>query len=132
MTANTWQVYSGGRVIAYFAVGIIQNVVPSYQAEIAPAGLRGFYSGTMHLMTGMGNLWGSGMGRAYANEQGPRGYLICTGIQFAVGGSSPYEFKADSWNSQQSFCLSLYRSVLVNARTTALTDIHQNRPVGSS
>ena len=82
MTATTWQVYNGGRIIAYFAVGIIQNTVPSYQAECAPAGLRGFFAGFMHMMTGMGNLVGSGIGRAYATEQGPKGYLICTGIQF--------------------------------------------------
>ena len=36
----------------------------------------------MHVLTGLGNLWGSGMGRAYADEQGPKGYLICTGVQF--------------------------------------------------
>ena len=82
MTANTWQTYTGGRIIAYFAVGIIQNAVPSYQAECSPAGLRGFFAGFMHIMTGLGNLWGSGMGRAYATETGPKGYLICTGVQF--------------------------------------------------
>jgi SP family sugar:H+ symporter-like MFS transporter len=50
LTANTWQVFSGGRVIAYFAVGIVENIVPSYLSEIAPAGLRGFFAAIMNIV----------------------------------------------------------------------------------
>ena len=82
LTAKTWQTFTGGRVIAYCAVGIVENVVPTYLAEIAPAGLRGFFAGTMNIVTVCGQLWGTGMGRAYANSTANSGWIVPVAVQF--------------------------------------------------
>lgn len=74
--------YEIGRITAYFAVGIIENVVPAYQAEIAPASLRGFITGSMISVVTLGNMWGAGMGKAMANYETKAGWLIPTGVQF--------------------------------------------------
>ena len=82
LTAKNWQVFAGGRVIAYFGVGIVENAVPSYLAEISPSSLRGFFAGIMNIVVALGNLWGSGMGRAYATEEAKRGWQIPVAVQF--------------------------------------------------
>jgi hypothetical protein len=52
--------FNGGRVIAYFAVGIVslcrdvaygqvEAAVSTYLAEISPASLRGFFTGIMYV-----------------------------------------------------------------------------------
>ena len=69
-------------MIAYFAVGIVENVVPIYLSEICPASLRGFFAGLMNIVTVCGQLWGTGMGRAYATETAKKGWLIPVGVQF--------------------------------------------------
>ena len=56
LNAKTWQMFTGGRVIAYYAVGIVENVVPTYLAEISPASLRGFFAGLMNIVTVCGQL----------------------------------------------------------------------------
>ncbi len=82
MTAKDWKVFTGGRVIAYAAVGVVENAAPSYISEVAPAGMRGFFGGAMVVVVTIGNLWGALMGRAYANEPRKLGYLVCVGVQF--------------------------------------------------
>lgn len=81
MTAHEWIQFSIGRIIAYFAVGIIENAVPSYQAEIAPASLRGFFAGSIIAVVTLGNMWGSGMGKAMATNTTKAGWLVPVGVQ---------------------------------------------------
>jgi len=81
MTSHDWRVFSLGRVIAYLAVGMVENAVPSYQAEISPAPLRGFFAGSIMIVTSIGNLWGTVMSRAYVNETRPVGWLVPVGVQ---------------------------------------------------
>jgi SP family sugar:H+ symporter-like MFS transporter len=57
-------------------------MVPSYNAEIAPAKHRGLLAGSIMTFTGGGNLWGAGMGEAFKTEQGKRGWLIPVAMQF--------------------------------------------------
>ncbi|PSR83417.1 general substrate transporter [Coniella lustricola] len=101
ITAKEWVQYEVGRIIAYFAVGIIENVVPSYQAEVSPASLRGFITGSMVSVVTLGNLWGSGMGRAMADVETSAGWLIPTGVQFIpaviLALSIPFTVESPRW-----------------------------------
>jgi MFS transporter, SP family, sugar:H+ symporter len=87
LTATNWIVFSVGRELAYLSVGIVENAVPSYQSEIAPAALRGLLGGSIMCINTMGNLWGAGMSRAYATETSKIGWLVPVGVQLipAVG-----------------------------------------------
>ena len=81
LTAKSWSVFSIGRVFAYLAVGFVENAVPGYTAELAPAPLRGFLSGSLLFIVTLGNLWGTGMSRAYVDEKGRIGWMVPTGVQ---------------------------------------------------
>lgn len=87
LTASQWVQFTVGRIIAYFAVGLAENAVPSYNAEVSPAAARGLLSGSLMVFTGLGNLWGSGMSRVYATETRDKGWIIPTSMQLipAVG-----------------------------------------------
>lgn len=80
MTSKEWVQFSVGRIVCYYTVGIIENVVPSYQADIAPSSLRGFFTGSLMAITTLGNLWGAGMGKAVATK--PDGWMIAVGVQY--------------------------------------------------
>ena len=82
ITANHWMQFTIGRDVAYFAVGLVENAVPSYNAETSPAATRGLLSGSIMFVTALGNLWGAGMSRAYATEPSSKGWMIPTGMQF--------------------------------------------------
>lgn len=82
MTAPSWQVFTGGRIIAYAAVGVVENAAPAYISEVAPASMRGFFGGAMVVVVTIGNLWGALMGRAYAHETRKTGWLIPVAVQF--------------------------------------------------
>ena len=82
MTSKSWIQFSVGRVIAYLGVGVVENTVVSYQSDVAPGSLRGFFSGALQLTLVLGNIWGGGMSRAYATETSPKGWLVPVGVQF--------------------------------------------------
>lgn len=69
-------------MVAYYTVGIVENVVPSYTAEIAPASLRGVFAGSLQCIVTLGNMWGAGMGAATADYTTAAGWLIPVGVQF--------------------------------------------------
>ncbi|OJJ00793.1 hypothetical protein ASPVEDRAFT_149709 [Aspergillus versicolor CBS 583.65] len=81
MTAKSWQQFTIGRNFAYLAVGLVENLVPAYCAEIAPSALRGLLAGSITFVVALGNLWGSGMSRAYVDETSARGWLIPCAMQ---------------------------------------------------
>jgi MFS family permease len=39
--ATTWQMWLGSKIVIGFATGMMQSVVPTYVAEVAPRELRG-------------------------------------------------------------------------------------------
>lgn len=82
MSASHWLQFTIGRDVAYFAVGLVENAVPSYNAEISPAATRGLLSGSLMFFTALGNLWGAGMSRAFATTQAKIGWMIPTSMQF--------------------------------------------------
>ena len=81
VTAKEWIQFSSGRVLAYLAVGIVENVVPAYTSEITPIQVRGFFTGSLPLFVVAGNLWGAGMSRAFVTETSSKGWIIPTAIQ---------------------------------------------------
>lgn len=82
ISAKHWLQFTIGRDVAYFAVGVVENASPSYNAEVSPASTRGLLSGSLMFFTALGNLWGAGMARAYAEEEGKRGWIIPVAVQF--------------------------------------------------
>lgn len=81
ITATSWIQFSIGRVFAYLAVGIVEPTVPMYQAELAPAPLRGFFAGNVQVLVHLGSIWGAGMSRAYASETQKQGWMIPVAMQ---------------------------------------------------
>ena len=81
MTAKEWQQFTVGRNFAYLSVGLVENLVPAYCAEIAPSSLRGLLAGSITFINALGNLWGAGMSRAYVHETSDKGWLIPCAMQ---------------------------------------------------
>lgn len=82
MTAHNWVQFTVGRIVAYFAVGMVENAVPSYNAETSPAATRGLLSGSIMVVTSLGNLWGAGMSRAFSTTVTDKGWMVPTAMQF--------------------------------------------------
>ncbi|CAK7224870.1 hypothetical protein SBRCBS47491_005701 [Sporothrix bragantina] len=82
LTSHHWAQFTVGRIVAYAAVGMVENAVPAYNAEIVPAATRGLLAGGIMTITAAGNLWGAGMSRAFANETAAKGWMIPVGVQF--------------------------------------------------
>jgi SP family sugar:H+ symporter-like MFS transporter len=110
-----------GRIVAYYGVGLVENAVPSYQAEIAPAALRGFISGSLMSIVTLGALWGTGMGKAMADYKSKAGWLIPVGIELIPAAilavaipftTGEYLFR---WGSSCSFiALVIFEAMLTN------------------
>lgn len=84
ITSGEWIQFTVGRVLTYMAVGLVETTVPSYEAELSPAPLRGFFAGNVQVFVHIGAIWGSSMSRPFANEQAARGWLIPVGVQMIV------------------------------------------------
>ncbi|KAJ5097379.1 hypothetical protein N7456_008100 [Penicillium angulare] len=101
LTSQHWAQFTVGRIIAYFAVGLVENAVPSYNAETAPAAVRGVLSASIMMVSSLGNLWGAGMSRAYSTTLTKEGWIIPTAMQFipAVGllGLIPWTPESPRW-----------------------------------
>lgn len=82
MASHHWAQFTVGRIIAYFAVGLVENAVPAYNAETAPPAVRGLLAGSIMFVTSLGNLWGAGMSRAYSTHLTKEGWMIPVAMQF--------------------------------------------------
>ena len=60
----------------------MENTVVSYQSDVAPGSLRGFFASALQLTLVLGNIWGGGMSRAYATELSSKGWQVPVGVQF--------------------------------------------------
>lgn len=70
-----------GRFLVYTAVGLVENVVPTYQSEIAPAPLRGFFVGSIQLCLTFGSLIAGIVNNSMSKRSDASGWQIATGIQ---------------------------------------------------
>lgn len=68
-------------MIAYVAVGIVENAVPSYEAELAPSALRGFLAGNVQVFVHIGAMWGACMSYAYRFETGRIGWMVPVAVK---------------------------------------------------
>ncbi|KAH8890198.1 general substrate transporter [Thozetella sp. PMI_491] len=73
--------FVAGRFLVYTAVGLVENVVPTYQSEIAPAALRGFFVGSIQLCLTFGSLIAGIVNQAMSSKADNTGWQIATGIQ---------------------------------------------------
>lgn len=80
--ATEWILFSSGRVIVYLTIGLIENLVPSYGAEIAPAPLRGFTVMLLIQFLGIGVILAAVIVNATASMPSKAGWMIPVGIQF--------------------------------------------------
>lgn len=70
-----------GRVLVYVAVGLVENVVPTYQSEISPSQLRGFFVGSIQLCLTAGALVAGIVNEFMSRKLTDAGWMIATGIQ---------------------------------------------------
>ncbi|KAJ4299246.1 hypothetical protein N0V90_004490 [Kalmusia sp. IMI 367209] len=77
--------YTAGRIVIYLAVGLVENVVPTYQAEIAPAPLRGFFVGSIQLFLTFGSLIAGIINNEMAKYMSDFGWVFATAFQAVPG-----------------------------------------------
>ncbi|KAM0210990.1 hypothetical protein ACHAQD_010455 [Fusarium lateritium] len=70
-----------GRVLVYTAVGLVENVVPTYQSEIAPGALRGFFVGSIQLCLTTGSLIAGIVNESMSRKTDNSGWQIATALQ---------------------------------------------------
>lgn len=80
--ATEWILFSSGRVVVYLTIGLIENLVPSYGAEVAPAPLRGFTVMLLIQFLGIGTILAAVIVNATAKMPTKAGWMIPVGIQF--------------------------------------------------
>ncbi|KAM0750552.1 general substrate transporter [Meredithblackwellia eburnea MCA 4105] len=73
--------FTAGRIIVYVAVGLVENVVPTFESEIAPAPLRGAFVGSLQLFLTFGSLIAGIVNNSCAKYKDQRGWIIATAIQ---------------------------------------------------
>ncbi|KAL0578680.1 hypothetical protein V5O48_003300 [Marasmius crinis-equi] len=81
LTAKKSAQFLVGRIIVYIGVGIVENVVPTYQSEIVPAGLRGPVVGSLQMLLACGALVASGVNRRYSTSLVNSGWQIPVAVQ---------------------------------------------------
>ncbi|KAI4602587.1 hypothetical protein KJ359_007803 [Pestalotiopsis sp. 9143b] len=73
--------YTVGRIIIYTAVGLVENIVPTYQTEISPSPLRGFFVGSIQLFLTFGSLIAGIVNNSMSYYTTDAGWIIATALQ---------------------------------------------------
>lgn len=81
MTSKHSAQFIVGRFLVYTAVGLVENVVPTYQSEIAPAPLRGFFVGSLQLCLTSGSLIAGVVNESMSRKINDSGWQIATALQ---------------------------------------------------
>jgi MFS family permease len=81
LASGNFNTFIAGRTVSYIAVGWIDGTISSYASEVAPAALRGFFSGLLAPMANLASVWGAGMCQHYATETQKVGWMVPIGIQ---------------------------------------------------
>lgn len=80
-TSRSVPQFTVGRIVIYTAVGLVENVVPTYQAEISPAPLRGFFVGSIQLFLTFGSLIAGIVNNSMSKYTSDFGWIFATAIQ---------------------------------------------------
>ncbi|KAI1266295.1 general substrate transporter [Xylariaceae sp. FL1019] len=83
VTSHSVPQFIVGRFLVYTAVGLVENVVPTYQSEIAPAALRGFFVGSIQLCLTFGSLIAGIVNNGVSQINNDSGWQIATALQLA-------------------------------------------------
>ncbi|KAL4914442.1 major facilitator superfamily domain-containing protein [Aspergillus aurantiobrunneus] len=81
VTSHTPPQFIVGRMLIYGAVGLVENVVPTYESEICPAPLRGFCVGSIQLFLTFGSLIAGVVNEGLSKLTTDAGWMVATGIQ---------------------------------------------------
>ncbi|CAI4214322.1 unnamed protein product [Parascedosporium putredinis] len=81
VTSNNPAQFIVGRFLVYTAVGLVENVVPTYQSEIAPGVLRGFFVGSIQLCLTTGSLIAGIVNESMSKKVNNSGWQIATALQ---------------------------------------------------
>ncbi|KAH8110120.1 general substrate transporter [Phellopilus nigrolimitatus] len=81
-TFHAWYQFAIGRLISGFGVGALSAAVPMYQAETAPAQIRGTLTGTYQLFITFGILLAYCIGTGTNEIKGPGSWRTVVGIGF--------------------------------------------------
>ncbi|WWC65502.1 uncharacterized protein I303_108120 [Kwoniella dejecticola CBS 10117] len=79
--SGNFNTFIAGRTVSYIAVGWIDGTIASYASEVAPAALRGFFSGLLAPMANLASVWGAGMCQHYATETRKVGWMVPISVQ---------------------------------------------------
>ncbi|RSH95517.1 hypothetical protein EHS25_000609 [Saitozyma podzolica] len=80
-TSKHYAQYTVGRIVLYFAVGITENAVPTYQSEIVPAGARGAVVSSIQFFIAVGGFISSGVNKRFSTDKTDEGWLVATCLQ---------------------------------------------------
>lgn len=80
-TSKHWQQFLVGRIFLYASVGLTENAVVVYQAELVPAAMRGPVVASIQFFIGCGGLIASGVNRAYSTYTTPIGWIMPVCVQ---------------------------------------------------
>ncbi|KAI0470779.1 putative sugar transporter [Xylariaceae sp. FL0804] len=75
-----------GRIVVYFAVGIVKVAITTYQAEVVPPRFRGLVVTSMQLFLSMGLLIASSANKGFSTDTGPGGWKTVVAAQFIYPG----------------------------------------------
>ncbi|KAJ0416380.1 general substrate transporter [Aspergillus carlsbadensis] len=81
VTSHTAAQFVVGRMLIYGAVGLVENVVPTYESEICPAPLRGFCVGSIQLFLTFGSLIAGVVNEGLSKLTTDAGWMVATGVQ---------------------------------------------------
>ncbi|GME33595.1 Sugar transporter [Neofusicoccum parvum] len=86
VTSKTVAQFTVSRILIYIAVGLVENVTPTYQSEISPAALRGFFVGSIQLFLTFGSLIAGIVNNEMAKSTTQAGWMTASALQALPAG----------------------------------------------
>ncbi|KAI1846019.1 hypothetical protein JX266_007828 [Neoarthrinium moseri] len=81
VTSHNVPQFTIGCFLVNLVVALVENVVPTYQSEIAPAPLRGFFVGSIQLCLSFGSLIAGVVNEAMLSKFDDMGWQVSTALQ---------------------------------------------------
>ncbi|GME47454.1 general substrate transporter [Neofusicoccum parvum] len=86
VTSKTVAQFTVSRILIYIAVGLVENVTPTYQSEISPGALRGFFVGSIQLFLTFGSLIAGIVNNEMAKSTTQAGWMTASALQALPAG----------------------------------------------